>query len=130
MYKSRIIKRTNAKLSRFIFHIEAIITLYFLHLAIKISPLCYTKNVTVNNKPAMHLRSFKEGLVHISTHCKAFVNWYEWLKQLIRRENDFSTFGFISVSNCSLGPRDPVRCRYCRLKSGPLFRKRREPSSP
>ena len=58
-------------------------------ITIKILLLCNTKNTTINNKSAIHLRSFKEGLVLISVHCKAFVNLHKWLKQLIRSKNNF-----------------------------------------
>ena len=90
---------------------------------IKTSLLFYTKNATVNNKSAMHLGSFKEGLVLISTHFNAFINLYKWLNSLGGKTN-LSSFGFVPISNCSLGPRDQVKCRYYLLTYGFPFLKR------
>ena len=56
---------------------------------IKISLLCNSKNFTVNNKSAIYLHSFKEGLVLISTHCQAFINLHKQLEQFIWWKNDF-----------------------------------------
>ena len=56
---------------------------------IKISLLCNSKNFTVNNKSAIYLHSFKEGLLLISTHCQAFINLHKQLEQFIWWKNDF-----------------------------------------
>ena len=70
----------------------------------------------------MHLRSFKEGLVLISTHCNTLVNLHRWLNSLGGKTN-LSSFGLVPVSNCSLGPRDHVKCRYYPLTYGFPFLK-------
>ena len=91
-------------------------------ITIKISLLCNTKNATVNNKSAMHLRSFKEGLVFISAiFVRLSLTFSNGSGNSSEAKTTSSSFGLVLVSKCSLGTRDRDRYRYCPLQYVSLF---------
>ena len=90
-------------------------------ITIKTSLLFNTKNA--NDIPAMHLRSFNESLILIYTHLTLSSTCTSWLN-LLGGKTNLSPFGLVLISNCSLGPRDQVKCRYYLLTYGFPFLKR------
>ena len=90
-------------------------------ITIKTSLLFNTKNA--NDIPAMHLRSFNESLILIYTHLTLSSTCTSWLN-LLGGKTNLSPFGLVLISNCSLCPRDQVKCRYYLLTYGFPFLKR------
>ena len=69
-------------------------------ITIKISLLCNTKNATVNNKSAMHLRFFKEGLVLISAiFVRLSLTFSNGSGNSSKAKTTSSSFGLVLVSS-------------------------------